>query len=202
MTFRMTFLVVAALGCGPAGNVPQQPSSSCGQQNGLTDCRGITCQAGNYCTNNFMVSEYCKPGCTSDANCGSTEFCGKCSGEAVGTCIRCGQTPTCGMGSQCKADNFASSRCTSEGKGSQGFACSNGDQPVGQCTQSSVDPTFFCCGANTGTCTAKSSSNQCDNAFVMFMGTPGQYSKPYSCAGSATPAGTCKHLNADIWCCN
>lgn len=177
-------------------------TGSCGGQTGVTDCRGVSCQAGNYCSNNYYVSDYCQPGCTSDSNCGSGDFCARCPGESLGVCQRCGTSASCGQGSHCKASNTASTVCTQASQGSQGYDCSDSDRPVGSCEQSKTVPTIYCCGAVTSSCTATPSSNMCDNAWVQFQGKPGDYSHTYSCSGTATPAGTCKHLLADTWCCN
>ncbi len=43
----------------------------------------ITCQAGQYCDN-----EFCSPGCTSDNNCAGNQFCSITEGS-LGTCLNC-----------------------------------------------------------------------------------------------------------------
>lgn len=198
----VVFSLVTACG-GAAPGSPPGTGGSCGQQKGVTDCRGVSCQAGNYCSNNFYISNYCQPGCTSDANCGAGDFCARCAGESLGVCQRCGVAASCGQGSHCKQSNTASQTCTGDGQGSSGYDCTDSDRPVGQCDQSRTFATVFCCGAaQTPTCTANPSSNMCDNAFAQLMGRPGDYTHPYSCAGTATPAGTCKHLVGETWCCN
>lgn len=69
-------------GCGLEGRTGE---SACSFGNS-------TCQAGQYCQDDA----FCEPGCTSDLNCASNEFCEK-DGEAVGVCARCA-TPMTGEG--------------------------------------------------------------------------------------------------------
>ena len=54
---------------------------------GMTDCRS-TCGPGQYC-NDGDVIRFCDPGCTSDLNCGPTEYCDREAGAAVGVCASC-----------------------------------------------------------------------------------------------------------------
>ena len=60
----------SASGCGLDGRTGE---STCGFGES-------TCQAGQFCENDA----FCEPGCTSDLNCASNEFCEKAAGEAVG----------------------------------------------------------------------------------------------------------------------
>ena len=51
---------------------------------GESPCGEIVCQAGDYCADEEFGS--CLPGCKSDSNCGSSQFCNVPAGEAVGAC--------------------------------------------------------------------------------------------------------------------
>jgi len=68
----------AGAACGKAGRDGKTSSFDCG-----------TCSAGQYCRTSATVADACKPGCTSDANCGEAEQCVRCGTETVGTCQSC-----------------------------------------------------------------------------------------------------------------
>jgi hypothetical protein len=123
--------------CGKEGRTGETAGTSCG-----------TCSAGQYCdTDGFNE---CKPGCTSDNNCGENETCVRTGTNAVGTCRSCSEaqpgTVDGGSTSGCVRNTEIDRRC---GPGGKGYACSLDQEPEGDgsCTQSRL-PGEWCCGGS------------------------------------------------------
>lgn len=212
MVSRFAVIVVTLSGCGAVtsgtpggaggGSGGSNGSPTCSSNNGQTECRGVTCQPGNYCSNAFYIKDYCKPGCTADSNCGQGDFCARCAGDAVGVCQRCGQAPACGQGSKCKTSNAASMFCVNAGLGSDAYQCSDSDRPVGQCSQHPMFSGTYCCGVTTAACTPDVDQNfMCEHLWMSLMAQPNDYQRAFKCAGNVTPSGRCHFDSVAGWCC-
>lgn len=93
--FVRSALVASALSltslaaCGPAEGMGPTGMLCGGSRTGITECSGVSCQAGQYCE--FPLN--CSPGCTSDSNCAAGDRCVREAGAAVGACAPCTPTP-------------------------------------------------------------------------------------------------------------
>ncbi len=142
---RFLFVMAFAWAVSACGGEMSMPSS-CGSRGrtGQTDCSGVTtCGAGQYCDDSVFPT--CTPGCTSDANCGPSEFCARPAGEAIGACQSC---PVCGNGA-CEPGESASNCAADCGGGS---VCGNGacepDETPSSCPADCTDTSLAPCYDN------------------------------------------------------
>jgi hypothetical protein len=200
---RFTFLVslgllgLAACSSGSGGG---GGADSCGKpgRTGVTDDGCGQCAAGQYCDESDFLT--CKPGCTSDANCGETEQCIRCGSAAVGTCQSCSRTEAdvCGGGSGggCTRDTFWDMDCVSPGKA---YTCPSNMEPsaaLGTCSQASLS-TVWCCGGAAQNSCMRDATTDMPNC----IGDP-THSKSYDCVPPDQPTGDCVDgMIPGMFCC-
>ncbi len=187
------------------GGAPTAPPANCGKagRSGKTECRGLTCSAGQYCVQGNAVATRCDRGCTSDENCGEAERCVRCGNDATGTCQSCTRSDadSCQTGDGCTRVTPEDRECASGGKA---FECLEDKEPGadrGQCTQTKV-PLLWCCGAGVASsCKRNTLYDQSE------CGHPGPSGprppKAYSCGPDEQPSDPkCVHGDLpSIWCC-
>ena len=131
----------AGAACGKAGRTGETSGTSCGK-----------CAAGQYCKNDSYNE--CKPGCTSDANCGEAEQCIRCGTETVGTCQSCSRdakdacktTPEPDAGPEDPCMRVASQDFMCQAPLAKAYECFNQDPLQAGCQHTKMgSPTVFCC---------------------------------------------------------
>lgn len=79
-----------------AGGTPRtsSPAAVCPgpRRSGLTECFPGECGPGQYCDDRSGHAT-CRPGCTSDMNCGDIDVCVRAAGAAIGRCESCAEQP-------------------------------------------------------------------------------------------------------------
>jgi hypothetical protein len=132
---------------GSSGNA----NPSCGKagRSGDTNTKCGTCAAGQYCDDEDYNT--CKLGCTSDNNCGESEYCYRVGGGARGTCQSCSSQPgTAPAASSCQRNTVLDRECASPGKAYECASTSEEPKGVGSCVQADL-PQVFCCGGGQAT---------------------------------------------------
>ncbi len=149
--------LLAVVGCSSAGGSDSAASGTAGASCGKPGRSGETsdgcgvCSAGQYCDAEDFHT--CKPGCTSDANCGEAEQCVRCGTDAVGTCQSCSRSAADACGSTgCTRDTFWDQDCVAPGKG---YTCPSDMEPsadLGTCSQGPLSTVWCCGGAAQNSC--------------------------------------------------